>query len=266
MADYNSIHTGPEIDEAVRKVKENDIPAGGVKFSDGETFQQKYDAGELTGPKGETGAQGPKGDTGDTGPQGPAGADGAPGQDGKSAYESAQDGGYTGTEAEFNAALSNVGNTTAEDVSFTPGTTGMSATNVQEAVTELFTSVSDGKTLVAAAITDKGVTTAATDSFAQMADNVAAITTGGKTKTVKFKIVGEQSFVTVYYSTKDAAKELFMEPGTSYEIDVVESSIFIAIGTFYMPYNPSGIIKVDISSVQAYFVSQNYNSEVIEIY
>lgn len=107
MADYNSIHTGQEIDEAVRKVKENDIPAGGVKFSDGETFQQKYDAGELTGPKGDTGAQGPKGDTGDTGPQGQAGADGAPGQDGKSAYESAQDGGYTGTEAEFNAALAN---------------------------------------------------------------------------------------------------------------------------------------------------------------
>lgn len=50
------------------------------------------------GDKGDTGAQGPqgpKGDTGDTGPAGPAGADG------KSAYQYAQDGGYTGTETEF---------------------------------------------------------------------------------------------------------------------------------------------------------------------
>lgn len=34
---------------------------------------------------------------------------GAPGADGKSAYEAAQDGGYTGTEAQFNADLSGVG-------------------------------------------------------------------------------------------------------------------------------------------------------------
>lgn len=45
------------------------------------------------GEKGETGARGEKGDTGATG------------ADGKSAYSYAQDGGYTGTEAEFAAKL-----------------------------------------------------------------------------------------------------------------------------------------------------------------
>ena len=44
-----------------------------------------------------------KGDKGDPGERG---ADGA---DGKSAYESAQDGGYTGTEAQFNSDLADVG-------------------------------------------------------------------------------------------------------------------------------------------------------------
>ena len=42
------------------------------------------------------------------GPQGPAGADGATGAtgaDGKSAYQYAQEGGYTGTETEFAAKL-----------------------------------------------------------------------------------------------------------------------------------------------------------------
>lgn len=75
----------------------------------------------LKGAKGDTGPQGPKGDAGDTGaqgetgPQGPkgdtgaAGADGKNGADGKSAYAFAQDGGYTGTEAQFNTDLAAVG-------------------------------------------------------------------------------------------------------------------------------------------------------------
>ena len=65
-----------------------------------------------TGATGATGPQGPKGDKGDTGPQGPQGPKGdtgAAGADGKSAYASAQDGGYTGTEAQFNTDLAAVG-------------------------------------------------------------------------------------------------------------------------------------------------------------
>ena len=42
---------------------------------------------------------------GEAGPQGEKGETGATGADGKSAYEYAQDGGYTGTEAEFAAKL-----------------------------------------------------------------------------------------------------------------------------------------------------------------
>ena len=71
------------------------------------------------GEKGDTGAQGPKGDPGAQGEQGPQGEPGAKGDtgdtgpkgaDGKSAYASAQDGGFTGTEAAFNAALADVEN------------------------------------------------------------------------------------------------------------------------------------------------------------
>ena len=97
----------------------------GAAGPQGETGPQgpKGDTGDTgpQGPKGDTGdtgAQGPKGDTGaqgETGPQGPkgdtgaAGADGKDGADGKSAYASAQDGGYTGTEAQFNTDLAEVG-------------------------------------------------------------------------------------------------------------------------------------------------------------
>ena len=45
-------------------------------------------------------------------------------------------------------------------------------------IDELKTSVSEGKSLIAAAVTDKGVQTAADDTFQQMADNISNISTG----------------------------------------------------------------------------------------
>lgn len=95
------------------------VTADKVTFTDGETFQQKYNSGELTGPagpagkdgvagvagkdgqngkdgeKGEPGEQGPqgekgeKGDTGEPGPAGPQGPQGEPGADGKDGKDGA---------------------------------------------------------------------------------------------------------------------------------------------------------------------------------
>lgn len=68
-------------DKVVDTINE-DLKASAVKFTDGQTFQQKLDGGTLKGDKGDTGAagaQGPKGDKGDAGAagaQGPAGAKG----------------------------------------------------------------------------------------------------------------------------------------------------------------------------------------------
>lgn len=63
----------------------------------------------LKGEKGETGSTGAQGPTGPAGATGASGAAGKNGADGKSAYASAQDGGYTGTEAQFNTDLAAVG-------------------------------------------------------------------------------------------------------------------------------------------------------------
>ena len=65
----------------------------------------------VTGATGAQGAQGVPGSMGLQGLQGVQGIQGetgAAGADGQSAFAAAQAGGYTGTEAEFNAALSNV--------------------------------------------------------------------------------------------------------------------------------------------------------------
>lgn len=64
------------------------------------------------GPQGVQGVQGPQGDVGPEGPQGPAGVKGT---DGKSAYQTAVEAGYSGTETAFNTALKDVPGHIAND-------------------------------------------------------------------------------------------------------------------------------------------------------
>ena len=64
------------------KPQAGDYTADMVTFADGQTFQQKYDAGELTGPDGAPGKDGAPGAPGATGATGSPGKDGAPGQKG----------------------------------------------------------------------------------------------------------------------------------------------------------------------------------------
>lgn len=68
----------------------------------------------------------------------------------------------------------------AQKIIYDNSTSAMTATNVQDALDEVFQSVSDGKELVASAISDKGVPTLATDSFQTMADNIGNISGGGQ--------------------------------------------------------------------------------------
>lgn len=66
----------------------------------------------------------------------------------------------------------------AGDISLLDTAGHFTATDVEGALAELFTSVSDGKTALASAITDMGVTTGATDSFVTMAMNIRLISAG----------------------------------------------------------------------------------------
>lgn len=68
----------------------------------------------------------------------------------------------------------------AEDVNFDNTWTSMQSDNVQDAIEEVFQSVSNGKELIADAITDKGVSTSASDSFQTMAENIDSLTVWGK--------------------------------------------------------------------------------------
>lgn len=81
----------------------------GEQGPQGETGPQgpKGDTG-ATGPEGPQGIQGPQGEQGVQGPEGPQGPAGVAGADGKSAYQTAVEAGYAGTETAFNDALKDV--------------------------------------------------------------------------------------------------------------------------------------------------------------
>lgn len=63
----------------------------------------------------------------------------------------------------------------AEDILYDNSTTKLIAENMQSALDEVFHSVSNGKNLIADAITDKGVETSALDTFATMAQHISEI-------------------------------------------------------------------------------------------
>lgn len=88
---YNDLTNKPQINgvELIGNKTAKDLgikqeySANDIAFSDGQTFQQKYDSGQLKGPKGDKGEQGPQGEKGETGLQGPAGEQGPKGDTGE---------------------------------------------------------------------------------------------------------------------------------------------------------------------------------------
>ena len=95
----------------------------------------------------------------------------------------------------------------------------------QKDLDELFQSVSSGKTLVANAITDKGVSTSTTATFATMASNISKINTNGykeETKTKTFSTTGI-SVLTITFSANVLAIKQIVTPSDSCSI-VLQSS------------------------------------------
>ena len=69
-------------------------------------------------------------------------------------------------------------NISASNIPIQDTANNFTATNVEEALAELFQFVSNGKTLIASAITDMGIATSNTDSFEVMANNIRMISSG----------------------------------------------------------------------------------------
>lgn len=80
-----------------------------------------------------------------------------------------------------------VGDYSADQISFSSD--NMDEDTVHGAIEKLFTSVSDGKELLASAVTDKGVETEKDASFQEIAENIQKIKTGESTLTSDVEIL-----------------------------------------------------------------------------
>ena len=147
--------------------------ASQITFADGQTFQAKLDSGILKGDKGDQGLQGIQGEKGDKGEPG-------------------------STEANAITIADTAGNFTAN--------------TVEGALAELFQYASNGKTLIAQAITGKGVNATSNDTWQELATKISQILGStvkinslSKLSGCKFKLISSTSN-TDYNSTSETGK------------------------------------------------------------
>ena len=157
--------SGGEVDLSGYVTKETGN-ANQITFADGQTFQAKLDSGALKGDKGDKGATGAKGDKGDKGDTG---------QNGLTTAISVNGITYTHNNGTITLPNYPTVTSTANGITIADTAGNFTATNVEGALAELFQFVSNGKTLIASAITDMGIATSNTDSFEVMANNIRMI-------------------------------------------------------------------------------------------
>lgn len=168
--DYNSLTNKPVIPSTEglatesyvqAKIAEASLSGGDVDLSGYATIDfvtQEISSIELTpgpkGDKGDTGAQGPQGERGLQGVQGPKGDKGEPGTTSWNDLE----------DKPIDLATESYVNQEIEK------------TNTR--IEELFQSVSNGKELLASALTDKGIPTLASESFEEIARKILSLGSG----------------------------------------------------------------------------------------
>lgn len=135
--------------------------------------------------------------------------EGDPGENGLSAYEIALKNGFEGSEKEWCDSLKGDKYTILDSLGAI--LENEEPKNLVDAliIKQVFQSVSDGKALLASAITDKGIETDAADSFAQMAENIRLIQGGGDNPPESVFIISNQP------SEKNGALWIGTEDGES---------------------------------------------------
>ena len=144
----------------------------------------------------------------------------------------------------------------------------------QSSVEELKTSVSEGKALVAAAVTDKGVETAADAAFVTIANNIRAIPVGSEYIAVQEEFTGNWDNVeTITARLQYPLSDMYFMFGISvypfsgedafctgfyYTTGQIPSTFSIISGTGLGRYDPTTRteVDVDITSQSAVFYSR----------
>ena len=147
------------------------------------------------------------------------------------------------------------GNLSAERVSYSNSTTSsiISSNQVQGAIDDLFTSVSNGKNLIASAVTDKGVSTSGSSSWSVIAENIGKISSFSGTGATLVKLPAEM-IDGGDYSDKiifSIPRSLFSSSGLYYFMIIIIGSAYIG-GKIYNRSMEVGRYRVaqDFENVQ----------------
>ena len=222
----DNTYTKNEVDKKIQDAQLNDSD-GNINI-DLSNYATKEDlkAIELTpGPKGDTGEQGPQGPIGLTGPKGDTGVRGEKGDRGEQGPI-----GLTGPKG--------------KDGTFNPNTTfsNLETNNktIIEAINEVFTNASNGKELIATAITGKGVASSKEDSFNVLANKIGQIETGNNNDIAK---IGDSVYHLVFKKNDyndcyliDAETTEFIINDSSCTIEATDM-FFNVVHEIYIHYN-----------------------------
>ena len=163
---------------------------------------------------------------------------------------------------------------TASNVTYNNSQTSsiITGTNVQQAIDQLFTSVSNGKTQIASAITDKGVSTSASDTFAQMAANIGNIQSQPQYINYGLANSGDSSGIGTLYNNFNPGIDLSINKDGLYAISFIawgrsNTALFVGSnGVSYSYIKPSLYNYLRTSDyvystfcIKVEFVNNNYN-------
>lgn len=108
---------------------------------------------------------------------------------------------------------------TYDATKITLSSSNFTSSHVKGALDELFQSVDNGKTLIASAITDKGVETSKSDTFSKMAENILLIPTCNHENGTDQPEDGEEKIVITTKSVKEFFFNIFVAEGETCEVD-----------------------------------------------
>lgn len=119
-------------------------------------------------------------------------------------------------------------------------------TDLVQAINEVFTGVNNGKTLIASAITDKGIATSNTDSFQIMANNIGLIDGGGTqqpTQTIieKYTKLTDGWKFNLVSSVSDSNYNSTVESGVNFDDSLWKSVIVPHDWSIYNDFNSSSL-------------------------
>ena len=135
------------------------------------------------------------------------------------------------------------------------------------------TAITTGKSGIASAITAKGVTTAATDTFTQMATNIEQIASGGEPAGVTihsvygYSIAGDEKTGILYIPPSGEYQKAEIGLNETIELSVLKNSFLLPMVTAdFTEYSPSSGDCEIIAAVEISLDKIGYRSRLVFVY